>query len=261
MHCICGNNLPLHTGGGRQKRYCSDRCRQQAKRDRDKPKRDVSPLLNQIITGDARELAKAIPDASIDVVFCDPPYVRKSIDEGIYAWLAAESARVLKSDGFCIAYCGTYWLCHAMLQMSQHLEFFWEYRIAFRNGISAGIHYGRRTMPASTPLLVFRKGKAMPYHALMDIYKGAGADKSFHKWGQDAYSVQYFLDCLSRPGDVIWDPFCGGGTVPQVCKTLGRDFIAFEIDVATANIARKRLEIVQPRLLPVEAIQAGLEIA
>lgn len=212
-------------------------------------------MINQIVTGDARLLSSSIADESIDVVFCDPPYIRKNIDEGIYAWLAQESKRVLKADGFCIAYCGTYWLCHAMLQMSQHLEFFWEYRIAFRNGISAGIHYGRRTMPASTPLLAFCKGKAMPYHALMDIYKGAGADKSFHKWGQDAYSVQYFLGCFSRSGDVIWDPFCGGGTVPYVCRQLRRNFIAFEIDAEMANIARLRLEQVQMPLPGMSADQ------
>jgi DNA methylase len=214
--------------------------------------------LNQIVTGDCRDLAASIPDESIDVVFCDPPYLKADIESGVYGWLAETSKRVLKPDGFCISYCGTYWLARAILQMSPHLEYFWEYRIAFRNGISAGIHYGRRTMPASTPLLVFRKGKAMPYHALMDIYRGAGADKSFHKWGQDAYSVQYFLDCFSLPGDVIWDPFCGGGTVPTVCKTLNRDFIAFEIDPAIADIARKRLEIVQPLLMPEEREQYTL---
>lgn len=29
--------------------------------------------LNQITTGDSRELIKAIPDSSIDLIFCDPP--------------------------------------------------------------------------------------------------------------------------------------------------------------------------------------------
>jgi len=220
-------------------------------------------LLNQIITGDSRELAKGIPDASIDLVFCDPPYLRENIDAGIYAWLAREACRVLKPGGFCLANCGTYWLSHAIGQMSQHLTFFWEYRILFRGG--AGIHYERRTRPGSTPVLAFTKGKSRgqnpPYRLVLDVYQGSGADKSFHKWGQDAYSVQYYLDCLSRPGDVIWDPFTGGGTVPYVCKTLGRNFIAFEIDAATADIARRRLEIVQPRLMPESMIQAGLEIA
>ena len=40
--------------------------------------------LDRIITGDARELAKAIPDESVDLIFTDPVYDR--IDD--YRWLA-----------------------------------------------------------------------------------------------------------------------------------------------------------------------------
>ena len=60
-------------------------------------------------------------------------------------------------------------------------------------------------------------------------------------------------------GDIILDPFCGGGTTAVVAKQLGRNFIAFEIDPATADIARKRLELVQPLLMPEEALQLPLE--
>ena len=218
------------------------------------------PYLNQIVTGDARELSQQVPSESIDLVFCDPPYLGKYIAEGIYTWLSAEAYRVLKPGGFCIAYCGSYWLFDAMQQLGTSLNYFWEYRILFRNGLSAGIHYGRRTMPGSTALLAFSKGKAIPYHAVMDVYKGAGADKSYHKWGQDAYSVQYYLSCFSKPGDVVLDPFCGGATVPAVCKQLGRQFIAFEIDPATADIGRKRLKTMQPLLIPEEAQQLSLEV-
>lgn len=161
-----------------------------------------------------------------------------------------------------MAYVGTYWKYHAMLQMGEHLEYFWDYSILFSKGLSAGIHYGRRTMPGSTSILAFCKGQAMPYHAVMDVYKGAGADKSFHKWGQDAYSVQYYLSCFSRPGDIILDPFVGGGTVPAVCLQLGRQFIGFEIDPHTAEIARKRLTQVQKPLsgFTIEQRLLGLEV-
>ena len=35
--------------------------------------------LNTIITGDARELAKAIPDESVDLIFTDPVYDRRGL--------------------------------------------------------------------------------------------------------------------------------------------------------------------------------------
>ena len=66
---------------------------------------------NQVVTGDARELAKRLPDESVDLIICDPPYFRiankewdkqwKSIQE--YAdWCLAwgkEACRVLKKNG------------------------------------------------------------------------------------------------------------------------------------------------------------------
>lgn len=219
-----------------------------------------APFLDTITTGDALELTGALPDESIDLVFCDPPYLKRHIEAGVYSWLAEAAARVLKLGGFCVAYCGTYWLAHALQQMTPHLAFFWEYRILFRDGYAAGIHYNRRTKPGSTPLLVFQKpllqGVQLPYRTVLDIYKGA--DKSFHKWGQDAYSVQYYLDCFSRPGDIVLDPFTGNGTVPYVCEQLNRHFIAFEIDPAIADIARKRLQTVQPVLFPSESVRQML---
>ena len=49
--------------------------------------------------------------------------------------------------------------------------------------------------------------------------------------------------CLS--GGIVFDPFSGGGTVPAVCKMLDRNYIAFEIDPATAARARVRVEATQ----------------
>ena len=203
-----------------------------------------SALLNVITTADARDLAQRLPDNSVDLVFADPPYLKEHIEDGIYAWLAEVAARVLKENGFCLAYCGTYWKYQAMLQMGRYLEYFWDYGVLFPGG-PKGMHYGRRTMPMHTPILAFRKGKAMPTAAVLDLYKGSGASKKFHKWGQDAPSAQYFLSCFSHPGDLVFDPFTGGGTIPVVCTLLGRDFIACEIDAAQAQIARARLALAQ----------------
>ena len=67
--------------------------------------------LNTIITGDARELAKAIPDESVDLIIADPPYYRvadvdwdkqwKTIDEWADWCLdwGREACRILKPNG------------------------------------------------------------------------------------------------------------------------------------------------------------------
>ena len=189
-----------------------------------------SALVNVITTADARDLAQHLPDNSVDLVFADPPYLKEHIEDGIYAWLAEVAARVLKENGFCLAYCGTYWKYQAMLQMGRYLA----------------------------PILAFRKGKAMPTAAVLDLYKGSGASKKFHKWGQDTPSAQYFLSCFSHPGDLVFDPFTGGGTIPVVCTLLGRNFIACEIDIEQAQIARGRLAMAQQLPLIAPDIDGGV---
>ena len=50
----------------------------------------------------------------------------------------------------------------------------------------------------------------------------------------------------SKPGDVVLDPFFGTGTTGAVAKKLGRRWIGLERDAGYAEIARKRIEAVEP---------------
>lgn len=40
----------------------------------------------------------------------------------------------------------------------------------------------------------------------------------------------------SRPGDIIFDPFCGSGTVAEVATSLGRRFIGCELNPEYASL-------------------------
>jgi DNA modification methylase len=62
--------------------------------------------LDTILTGDARELIKAIPDESVDLIFTDPVY--QNVND--YRWLAEAAARILKTGGNLIAESGTVYL-------------------------------------------------------------------------------------------------------------------------------------------------------
>ena len=42
--------------------------------------------------------------------------------------------------------------------------------------------------------------------------------------------IQHIIKTSSRGGDLIVDPFVGGGSAPYACKVLGRDFIGSELD-------------------------------
>src|SRR5689334_8249943 len=69
--------------------------------------------LNQVLTGDCLKLLPLLPDASVDLVLTDPPYLvryqsrdgRGVPNDDTDAWLApafSELYRVLRRDRFCI---------------------------------------------------------------------------------------------------------------------------------------------------------------
>jgi len=45
----------------------------------------------------------------------------------------------------------------------------------------------------------------------------------------------------TKPGDVVLDPFFGSGTVGQVARNLGRDFVGVELNEEYVEIAKRRL--------------------
>jgi DNA modification methylase len=110
----------------------------------------IEAYIDTITTGDAFELAKGIPDESVDLVFCDPPYLKRHVEAGIYSRLAEVATRVLKPGGFCLAYTGTHWLPQVMAQMQEYLDFFW--LCILRHNGGAGYFHGKHAVIRYTPI-------------------------------------------------------------------------------------------------------------
>jgi DNA modification methylase len=53
--------------------------------------------------------------------------------------------------------------------------------------------------------------------------------------------MERIIKASSNPGDLVFDPFCGSGTVPVVCQRLKRKFVACEINADYCRIAEQRL--------------------
>ena len=202
---------------------------------------------NAIVTGDARDLARRLPDESVDLIFTDPPYPREFLP--LYGWLAEEAARVLKPGGLCVALCGHFAIPEVLSSMGRHLDFYWLGGMLHTAGQTARC---KRFLCGWKPQVWFSKGAPADHAWVFDLFRATGPDKRFHHWGQTALHAQYYVNKLTHYGQVIWEPFTGGGTVPAVCKQLGRNFIGFEIDPETAALARERVRLTPEPLLVVE---------
>jgi DNA modification methylase len=53
--------------------------------------------------------------------------------------------------------------------------------------------------------------------------------------------IERLIKASSNPGDLVFDPFCGSGTVPVVCQRLNRRFAACEINPDYCQIAEHRM--------------------
>lgn len=217
-------------------------------------------LLDSIVLGDARDLAPAIPDGSVDLIFTDPSYRQEDLH--LYGWLAEMAARVLKPGGFCLAMAGGLHLNEVFKLMDEHLTFFWLYEIEM-TGQRLGIVWPHgnnrvRIVAQVRPVAAYSKGPSLSRISTLGLVKGSGRDKKYHAWGQDEASTRYFVDCFSDVGDVVLDPFSGGGTTAAMCATLKRRFLAFDKDPEAVKQSQERIATVQPLLFDQQPSQLKL---
>jgi hypothetical protein len=195
---------------------------------------------NAVLTGDARELAKRLPDASVAVCFCDPVYER--IED--YEWLARECERVLIPGGSVVAQVGNMrrFECEVAMRKSglAYVDLLAEvYPFALCPIYPLRIQIGWK------PYLWFSNGPRNGEWVMNRVHVGgksySDASKALHPWGDSDQFAGGLLEKLCQPGDVVWDPFTGSGVVPMVAKRLGLPFIAFEIDPEKAETASRRV--------------------
>jgi predicted RNA methylase len=70
--------------------------------------------------------------------------------------------------------------------------------------------------------------------------------KGYHQWQQPVPPFRYWLETLTRPGELVADPFAGAASIGVALKQIGaRKYLATEVDRDTAAVARGRLDDVE----------------
>ena len=196
-------------------------------------------LINRITIGDARELAKQIPNQSVDMIFCDPLYDQTKD----YEWLAMTAQRVLKPDKACLVFCSDIKMFRIQQVMRKYLNFVKPLYYTVRAKTSCLRGYNVFTW--TTPCLWFALGNGLPRKRTIDTVISTALPpraKERHKFNKNLEAYHKWVNDFTHPNDIILDPFTGSGSLPLVCSHLKRRFIAFEIDPDEAILARERLE-------------------
>lgn len=212
-----------------------------------------------VYTGDCRELGAEVPDSSVDIIFTDPPYPHEYLS--LYGWLSTFAERVLKPGGFCLAYAGKTALPTVIEYMGSSLEYYWIFDV-YEPGASVSL-WKWKLWGNHRPILAYTKGEAEERSRwIHDAIRGRGRDKRYHAWGQSQGDAEYYLWGMAPENGIVVDPFCGGGTTPAACASLGLRWLAFEIEADEVAKARERIANTQTRLpMKVESHGQQLEMA
>jgi hypothetical protein len=197
----------------------------------------------QLYHAEVKDLPRYVAPGSVDLILTDPPYHEKSLP--LYGILAAVAATCLKHGGSLVTMCGQSCLPQVFALMTPRLVYQWQFCMLMQGKsctiFQRGIHNHWRS------LLWFSQGSLLvggryPSKFTGDVFRGEGADKRFHAWGQGIGIFAALITRLTEPGALVCDPFVGGGTVGKAALLLGRRFIGLDGDAKAIATTERRLQ-------------------
>ena len=231
--------------------------------------------------GDFRDLARQMPDASVDCILTDPPYGETSLvwDRWVPDW-PSPLLRILKPTG-------SMWVFGSMrMFLARAPEFagwkfaqdvVWEkhngsgfhadrFKRVHENALQfyradapwAGVYKAVQYTMDATPRSVRRKKRPThmghieassyisqdggPRLQRSVIYVRSEHGRAEHPTQKPEGIVEPLLRYACPPGGVVFDPFAGSGTTGVAAKQNGMRFIGAELNPTYAEMARRRID-------------------
>ena len=136
---------------------------------------------------------------------------------------------------------GQSYLPEIMAMMAGKLKYQWVAAYLTPGGQAVQL-WDRKVNTFWKPLLWFVKGE---YEGdwIGDVSKSNpnDNDKRFHHWGQSESGMADIIKRFSSVGELILDPFVGGGTTGAVALEMGRKFIGADAEIGEVEKTKSRL--------------------
>jgi 16S rRNA G966 N2-methylase RsmD len=195
-----------------------------------------------VLHSDFRALGDLVQPGSVDLILADPPYRAADFRSGLWLDFAEHSGRWLRPGGLLIAYSGQMHLPEVLTTLGQHLTYWWLFAALHETGSGMAQVRQRGIGCAWKPLVVFRApgGDGLPPWTV-DLVRGSGREKDHHPWQQGESEAAQLIGALTRPDDLVLDPFAGSGTTAVVAARLGRRVVTCDVELDAVAITRQRL--------------------
>ena len=221
----------------------------------------MSLPVNRVLLGDCRQVMSTLPSASVDFILTDPPYLvnycdreNRSIQGDIDAgWLKpafAQMFRVLKQDSFCVSFYG--W---------SKTDLFFEAWKAAGFRIVGHITFPKRYTSTTRMMryqhegayLLCKGNPQQPEHLIGDVVEFAYSGNKLHPTQKPLSALAPLIESFCPPRGVVLDPLGGSGSTCVAARSVGRDFIAIEIDPLHHEVSSRRVRTYADRLAAIAA--------
>lgn len=208
---------------------------------------------NTIIHADSLTVLRQMEPESVDAVITDPPYGTNYVsqtgakvknDTAPFIWFLYDAFRVLKPGGSII--CFTRWDVQQTFIDAMKLagfkvksEVIWDKVIGGQGDLKA------QFSPSHENIIFAIKGKySFPGHRPRDLvtYQKLASSQMIHPTEKPVGLLTNLISSVTKPGDLIVDPFAGSGSTCVAAKKTGRRFIGIELDDEHFEKASRRIE-------------------
>ncbi|MBR1750515.1 MAG: site-specific DNA-methyltransferase [Ruminococcus sp.] len=204
-------------------------------------------------------MMKTIPDNSIDLVLCDPPYgidyqsSRKPKEQRFakivndrtpFTSFISELPRIIKNDGGLIIF--TRWSVQQQFIDKLTENGLKPQNVLIWDKVIHGMGDLKRSFGSRYESAIFHANKDFRFKTKRptDIMRFARIppNRLKHPNEKPVELLEYLINCTTCEGAFILDCCMGSGSTGVACVNTGRNFIGIELDEHYFTIAKKRIE-------------------
>lgn len=212
---------------------------------------------NKLIHGDSLTVLRQMEPESVDAIITDPPYginyvsptgARIQNDTAPFIWFLYDAFRVLKpgSSGRGTLVCFTRWDVQQVFIDAIRLAGFIVKSEVIWDKIQHGMGDLKSQFAPSHENIIFAvKGKfSFPGHRPKDLitHRKLPGSQMIHPTEKPVPLLADLITAVTKPGDLILDPFAGSGSTLVAAKKTGRRFTGIELDDVHYAKAQRRIE-------------------
>ena len=196
----------------------------------------------ELYVGDVRKILTLKIGGLADAIITDPPYPQEFIP--LFGDLIRFADRTLRKHGWLVFMSGMAHLDDVFEQLNRACEetdmrYVWAMALhtpgaASPQWLPTSSNSKAVVNPQWKPIFVYSKGQNEPWpgtDGVTDFLVSGGViDKALDEWNQDLNVFRKLVRMFSAPGNLVVDPFLGGGTTAVASLAEGRAVEGFDIN-------------------------------